>query len=49
MILISTLILQAVQFLLASRASLDKETSEGSESIEGENRPVVDPIQVQKS
>lgn len=40
--------LQAVQILLASRATLSKETSEGSERNEGENRPEVDPIQVHK-
>lgn len=40
--------LQAVHILLAARESLNKETSEGSNSIEGENRPEVDPIQVQK-
>ncbi|GAA0146398.1 hypothetical protein LIER_36304 [Lithospermum erythrorhizon] len=37
---------EAVQILLASRTSLSKETSKGSESIEGENKPEMDPIQV---
>lgn len=41
--------IQAVQILLASRESLTKETSKGSESVDGENIRGVDPIQVQRS